>query len=148
MSVYVQSLYRMLHFYDVKLMFYHLRLLVMSSLSSHGMRVGNLSIGYRPLTSPEKSLKGRKGKPHGSIRELSFFTGRGGVCLWSRQFFLVSPLACAKKFWSPPRHVQKNSGPPLCLRKKNLVSPSWKNSPSQKSWNDPNDNACALWWLN
>ncbi len=46
-----------------------------------------------------------------------------------RQFFLVPPLACAKKFWSPPRHVQKNSGPPLGLRKKILVPPLVKEHP-------------------
>ena len=45
---------------------------------------------------------------------------------WGRsvcQFFLVPPSACPKKFWSPPCHAQKNSGPPLTLHKKILVPP-------------------------
>ncbi len=66
-----------------------------------------------------------------SVRELSFFTGRGGhlSVIAGRQFFLVPPLACVKKFWSAPRHAQKNSGPPLGLRKKILVPPLVKEHP-------------------
>ncbi len=39
-----------------------------------------------------------------AVRELSFFTGRGGrlSVMAGRQFFLVPPFAYGKKFWSPP----------------------------------------------
>ena len=54
------------------------------------------------------------------IRELSFFTRRRGpsVCDCGLPTFSGPPLACAKKFSSPPRHAQKNSGPNLGLCKK------------------------------
>ncbi len=60
------------------------------------------------------------------IRELSFFTGRGGpsVCdgrspifsgppLCLRRKILVPPFAYGEKFWSPPLTSWKNFGPPL-----------------------------------
>ncbi len=59
----------------------------------------------------------------------NIFNGKGAIIFYregggrlsviaGRQFFLVPPLACAKKFWSPPRHARKNSGPPLAYAKK------------------------------
>ncbi len=48
------------------------------------------------------------------VRELSFFTGRGGrlSVMAGCQFFLVPPFAYGEKFWSPPLPTAKNFGPP------------------------------------
>ncbi len=62
-----------------------------------------------------------------NLRELSFFTGRGGrlFVIVGHQFFLVPP----------PWHAQKNSGPPLGIRKKILVPPPLASA--KKFWPPP-----------
>ncbi len=58
------------------------------------------------------------------LRELSFFTGRGGVCLWSRGAnFFLSPHWHAQKNLVPPSACAKNSAPPLCDPQKIFVPP-------------------------
>ena len=53
------------------------------------------------------------------------FLGGGGDRLFvmaGRQFFLVPPFACVKKYWSPPLTMGKNTGPPLCLQKNSSLT--------------------------
>ena len=72
-----------------------------------------------------------------SIRELSFFTGRGGVCLqWPvANFFWSPPLAYVKKFWSPLGKRKKILVPPLPLWKNSGPSPlDERTSSSHKQW--------------
>ncbi len=60
------------------------------------------------------------------LRELSFFYREGGrlFVIAGCQFFLVPPPICeCKKFWSPPWHALKNSGPPFA-HAKNILVPS------------------------
>ncbi len=48
------------------------------------------------------------------------FLGGGGDRLFviaGRQFFLVPPFACVKKYWSPPLTMGKNTGPPLAYKR-------------------------------
>ncbi len=80
------------------------------------------------LDSHLMSLKGHSLDGHLSlftmtlevVRELSFFTGRGGrlSVMADRHFFLVSPFAYGKNF-----------GPPLWLPKKILVPPTNRRPP-------------------
>ena len=75
------------------------------------------------------------------LRELSFFTGRGHLfVIAGRQFFLVPPFECAKRFWSPSCHEQKASAPfayakifwspyertPPYINNETLRPPSWE----------------------
>ncbi len=63
------------------------------------------------------------------IRELSFFTGRGGhpSVIAGCQFFLAPPFHTAKKIWPPLLTYTKNSGPPLDSGKKFCPPPRTKN---------------------
>ncbi len=66
------------------------------------------------------------------LRELSFFTGRGGrlSVIAGRQFFLVPPFGMRKKILVPPLGMcKKILVPPLAYAKKILVPPLVKEHP-------------------